>query len=639
MAEPFHSFAGKVAVEALKPTATFTTALLQPVLRRLEEWAGEEDLQRRIVNARLRPVFEAYIKNLLPHISRTRSVVFPSLSVPIAAIYEPLTVSVQADDGTVRVSAEQLAEGQIPRLLIEDAAGMGKSTFARALGLAILQRSERIPVFVELHRLREGETVLEHVLGTIDPLGAVFDRGLLLALVALGDFFIILDGLDEVPRPALRAVTAEISALSRKIGDSVLLVTSRPEGPTGGLSPLPIGRLDTLSRIQTESLLRRYDSFAGTDVSNGLIPQLDRAPAAFLRTPLFVGLLYQVFGYTNEVAPRLHLFYSSVYNALYKGQDLAKHAAPRPKRCGLEIDQLRDFLGIFSYRNTLESKFFWHEDTNFYSDIRAISQQLPWVQCDPGDIVEDFLLNVPLFFRDGRAVSYLHRTLADYFCADFLATNPRGSDIVARLARSGSVGMNFGEVFSFLEGINPRMFQNAVLRPRAEEFVRQHGSLPSSLDPTMKCIAASCASLYATTLEVSRIGGATIGTHREVEGAKWITRSDIGAFRITLTSEFKGPPHVLGSLGRWSIHNGALQDYQVAQLAEPELEGKCLLDNVNVSSYAWLLMPLLRHAQYMLFTSGLFVDRMRVETFLNEITADEAAWLERVDLWGDISLP
>jgi hypothetical protein len=199
--------------------------------------------------------------------------------------------------------------------------------------------------------------------------------------------------------------------------------------------------------------------------------------------------------------------------------------------------------------------------------------------------------------------------------------------------------MNFGEVFSFLEGINPRLFQNAVLRPRADTFVRQYDNLPPTLDPVMKCIAASCGSLYNTTLDVSRIGDATIGTHRVVEGAKWITRSDMGAFRITITSQFKGPPHVLSTLGRWSLQHEALQDYQVAQSTEPEGQGSCTLDTVDSSWYGWLPMALLRHAQHMHCTTGLFIDRSHVDNFLKDINADEAVWLERGDLWNDLSFP
>src|SRR5215213_4204454 len=159
----------KIATEALKPVSTIIDALLSAKLKRIRTWAEKKELDSRLGSRVVDTLLDTYLKRLLRRISGITTIVFPQQVLPLTAIYEPLTLSEKFSDERQepsRFSVAALDNGR--SCVIVDSAGMGKSTFVKHLVLELLNSTTKIPMFLELRRISDSETILGKLCSEID---------------------------------------------------------------------------------------------------------------------------------------------------------------------------------------------------------------------------------------------------------------------------------------------------------------------------------------------------------------------------------------------------------------------------------------------------------------------------------------
>jgi hypothetical protein len=96
---------------------------------------------------------------------------------------------------------------------------------------------------------------------------------------------------------------------------------------------------------------------------------------------------------------------------------------------------------------------------------------------------------VPIFTRDGDYIRWTHKSLLDYFLAEFFANDFQGDKVEAlkKLALSRHSFRNYN-VISIIQEIDPILFNSECLIPALKEVIAEidsiaeaHPSLPSSL--------------------------------------------------------------------------------------------------------------------------------------------------------------
>ena len=296
----------KIATEALKPVSTIIDALLSAKLKRIRTWAEKKELDSRLGSRVVDTLLDTYLKRLLRRISGITTIVFPQQVLPLTAIYEPLTLSEKFSDERQepsRFSVAALDNGR--SCVIVDSAGMGKSTFVKHLVLELLNSTTKIPMFLELRRISDSETILGKLCSEIDETNTDVDERLLTKLFEDGNFVIILDGYDELPENLRRRIGEEITRLAVVSNKNSIVLTARPEVSLPDISDSKVYRINPLNRYQATSLLRRYDAIASIDVGEKLIEQLDSVNEEFLQTPLLMVLLYRTYGFNQSIATRI----------------------------------------------------------------------------------------------------------------------------------------------------------------------------------------------------------------------------------------------------------------------------------------------------------------------------------------------
>lgn len=455
----------KLAIEAVKPAAGFIDALLGPKIQKLRLWAEERELKGKLDADILATVMERYLIKLSERVSEITSIAFPQLKLSIFDAYEPLALRELLFNSSQRpteYNIDKLASSNKRTYIIIDDAGMGKSTFSKFVVGKLLFKSNRIPILFELRKLNSEVSLIENLAAEFDFPGKVFDRELFYKLLEMGKFYVILDGFDEIQYEKQQNLANQIYDLSVKGGDNNLLLTSRPQDALPELINSTSLRFIPFTMDQASSLLSRYDAISKLDVGSRLIKEIDSVPEKFIESPLLVSLLYRTFGVNNSIANRISTFYDEIYQALYKGHDLInKNGYSRDKKSGLDFEDFRKLLRSLCHYMMLNRKTSfqnWSEAVNFIDKAVSISSVRP---TSSSMFLDDLLVAVPLMHKDGTEYKFLHKTILEYFSAEYLVFDKSSYALVEKIFSSKLAG-SFSKVFDFLHDLNPSLFDLVI---------------------------------------------------------------------------------------------------------------------------------------------------------------------------------
>ena len=337
--------------------------------------------------------------------ARTRYV--PSIAIQggkfaLESVYEPLELISEQVDSSIRISGYPYQLFDTGRcILVVDYAGMGKSTLTKYIFRCALRELQKIPVLVELRRIKDGETLLD--LMCLDFVGEAKGgvRDELIGAMEEGNFVIFLDGYDELSPAVRQRISEEISKLSAEFQYCNFVLTSRPDPALTSFAGYLRYDIADLSKEEAFSLLRRYDD--GRGVAENLISKVSSMPAVdeFLRIPLLVTLLYKAFDYKAVVPIKKNIFYRQVFDALYQDHDLSKEGAfERRKRSNLDIEEFHRFmrnLGFMSFKKGVVQ--YSQEEFSLLVDL-ALRQS--GLKTDAAGLRADLVSAVPLFVREAN---------------------------------------------------------------------------------------------------------------------------------------------------------------------------------------------------------------------------------------------
>lgn len=462
---------GKIASEALKPVSGVIDALLGARVQRLKKWSEKQELSSRLGSGVIDVLLDDYLRRLLRRICGITTIVFPQKPLSITSIYEPLSLSekyVPGGSQEANFNLQTLKAGH--NYLIVDSAGMGKSTFAKHFVLEIFNFTTKIPIFLELRRIDETESLLGKIASEIDVTKKDVDEQVLRLLLDEGDFIIILDGYDELPDQLREKVGQQITELALRSDSNSLILTSRPEVTLPELPDSKIFTIDPLQRSQAESLVLRYDAIAEIEVGKNLIGQFDIVSERFLETPLLVVLLYRTYGFNQSIATRVSSFYDEVFNALYKGHDLSKAGFARAKSSGLDSEDFRRLLRGFSFLLTAHQKDNLKSRSEGIKFVHEAARLMSVEPTTPSAFFDDLLLAVPLLVKDGIEYRFIHKSICEFFAAEFLAYQSNSKQIIEGI-RDGNLYQSFINSFQYLSDINPSLFRRLILAPLAKSVL------------------------------------------------------------------------------------------------------------------------------------------------------------------------
>ncbi|CAB5708674.1 Predicted NTPase (NACHT family) [Aeromonas hydrophila] len=466
----------KMAKDILKPASGFIDALLSAKIEKVKSWAHKKELLNDMKEDKLQVILEKYISRILSRASELSTIVFPQKKIPLETVYEPLHLgsvgnewSFNIENNDYHIDLKQYGKCY----LIVDRAGMGKSTYSKNLALSLLKNSEFIPILFDLSEYDSQLSLIDNIIISFDEIDSRFSRELFKKLIVDGYFFIIFDGFDEAPTEHQDHLRKQLREFNDKKGLASLLVTSRPHERLPDFINSEMFSLKSLTKEQAISLINKYDSISGANIGKSLSKEIDKVPDKFLETPLLVGLLYRTYGFNNSIAQKISVFYSELFDALYKGHDLTKAGFVRKKESGLDIDAFRQLLRAFSFLFILKSSEGRHS-LDYLNELANDAQKLcSFEPISSRNFLSDLLLAVPLIYRDGNSYKFMHKSIAEYFASEYICNTANKKEMLEAIISSPARN-DFKEAIEYIHELSPGLYQEVISLPIAKNFLELH---------------------------------------------------------------------------------------------------------------------------------------------------------------------
>lgn len=422
--------------------------------------------------------FEEYLERTYAKNEIMNTIVHGNTQLKLKDIYVPLTL-IEEIGNPKRV--EQQINGypkglmdKYQKILITDTAGMGKSTLTKRIYLDIIDNGYGIPIYIELRRLSRTKKILEEIQDQLNSISQVFDVKLLTRLISSGGFIFILDGYDEISLGEKEQVTNDIQDfISLVSANNKIIISSRPESSLNSFGDFKSFKIKPLKKEEAYSLMRKYD--ANGEISNLLIEQLETGRYSmideFLKNPLLVSLLFTAFDFKQTIPIKKHIFYRQVYDAYFDSHDLSKGGGfVHEKKSKLSTDDFNKVLRAIGYECLLIYKVEFDKDT-ILQLISKAKTRCPNLRFEESDLLDDLLKAVPLFVQDGLYYKWTHKSLQEYFAAQFIYLDSKNLQpkILENLYRS-TRQESYHNLLDLYFDIDEEGFNQYVLLPYIKDY-------------------------------------------------------------------------------------------------------------------------------------------------------------------------
>jgi hypothetical protein len=422
----------------------FISALIETRLKpKLVKIFKSSDTDSDLLRHSFTNKFEEYLARAYDKHSYLTVLVFQNQQKKLEDLYIPMTVEADKRATGTAIKVDSYKDNFIPkfnRILITDTAGMGKSTLLKFLFLACVRENKGLPVFIDLRKLSASKAILNHITSELTPLDEEPNQDLILALIRKGDFVFFLDGFDEIPLDDRTAVVNDLQDFISRSGKNSFVITSRPESALASFSSFKEFHMRPLNKEEAFTLLRKYDN--DSDLSKEIIAKIESEALSniqeFLTNPLLVSLIYKSYEYKPTIPFKKHIFYRQVYDSLFECHDLTKDGAyVRPKHTKLDIEDFHRILRFLGFATIKLGKIEYEKD-EILKHLRLAREHCSGLSFKESDFLIDLLKTVPLFSRDGDYYRWSHKSLQDYFAAQFICVDSKADQegILLKMAQS-----------------------------------------------------------------------------------------------------------------------------------------------------------------------------------------------------------
>ena len=409
---------------------------------------------------------------------------------PLSDFFYPPTVLFQ----NMRTSIEHLGNKKYEKpFVIEGTAGQGKSVLLRQIAANEYEARRKIPIFLELRKIGSSSTLLDRVYKWFGDFGISDGKVAFTHLAQSGSISLLLDGFDELKEAQIESTLEQLEKITKRNPKLRVVVTSRPGTAVVRESGFLIARIQKLGEKDVYGVLTKL--LGQCDQLNKMLDALEKRQDILpvLTTPISVALLSFVYQGTQSIPETLWEFYDEIFPLMFERIDQMKPGFSRERECNLDKSQMRrafDKLAFFLHHNSCltssEDNFVRYSEEALAGLGQTVSAQ---------SFINDIVSVTCLLVRDGTQLSILHRTIAEFHCARFLAKLPdiTAIKVYSMLLDTGK-WHDWENVVSFLMDLDPIRVRQLYLIPEIESALGPDASdghvSPLDTDKMQKLIAS-----------------------------------------------------------------------------------------------------------------------------------------------------
>lgn len=408
-----------------------------------------------------------YFTNTFLH--RGEKVVFKDIYYPIKATYRKLTT----DFSDIHRVLEDYKN-----ITLVGSAGSGKTTLLKYIFLNTIEKSEKIPVLIELRNLNNYDGDFEKLItekilkSRVKPSDDTFKRAL-----ESGLFFFLFDGYDEIASVKKQEINRQIELFVDSYSMNNFLITTRPGSGIESFSrfcdfrvtslevPDVIGFISKIveNKERRERIIQVIDSPQNDDY-------LD-----YLSNPLLLSMFILAFESHPEIPAKKSAFYRNVFDTLYSKHDgITKNSFPREKLTTLQRDDFEKVLMRLSFLATMEGRYSY---TSEYL-VDNVSKLTSDIESDfsAEELIYDLQTSISIIVLDGFEYSFPHRSMQEYFTAMFVSRLPSDKKNIVYKKIANSFSSQFNDMsfnlFNLCEEIDEAAFILYFMLPHLKQIQR-----------------------------------------------------------------------------------------------------------------------------------------------------------------------
>ncbi|MEB8804641.1 hypothetical protein COD78_24685 [Bacillus cereus] len=476
------------------PFATAATEVIkQSVTGIMNTWVKpkmEAIKARRKIDSKLEnyffDVFQDYLVRTYEQNKFVNIIALGNNQVDIDKIYYPLTISNEnSEESYIVTDYNSILFNKYKKVIIEDSAGMGKSTIMKKLFISCVEKNEGIPIFIELRKLQEDTEIVDWVLDQLNSIHLENDKQVILEMINRGDFIFLLDGFDEIPFDYKDKITHNLKAFIAKSNNNIFILTSRSDDVLSSFGQFKKFHINGMGIEEAYGLIERYDNFLNLNLSESIINQINKNIEQeafndleeFLKVPFLVSLIYLTYKHKRDVPLQKDQFYRKVYDALFEEHDLSKDGYKRQRYSGLSIDQLHKLLRKLGYLCLIENRVEYKKD-KLLALIEESTDSPYFENIKPHDVFKDLIYNVPLIIEEGLTYKWAHKSFMEYFSAQFIfIDNGDRKDTILENIMNSKKFSSYSNMLDLYYDIDQETFDKAIIYPILKDFIEYIGDI------------------------------------------------------------------------------------------------------------------------------------------------------------------
>jgi hypothetical protein len=395
-------------------------------------------------------------------------------------------------------------------ILLEGIAGQGKSTFLRYLCATEMIEGSRIPVFLELRKIKSGERLIDHIIQYLFILGIKLTDELVFEFIKLGKLSLYLDGFDEIEKIIHIDLIRDIEKICSIQGAGKLIVTSRPGQTVRSMACLKIIKLDHLRGDEYKEVIGKISD--NQEYAESLITVVEKHKQnikGMLCTPLFVTLLVISYKSYQQIPEQLSDFYDSLFRVLLQRHDGTKPAYSRTRATKLNDSKFRDAFENFCYLTKKYKNHIIDHEEIIKVTSSAIEQSN--IEVDPHDLIKDIYDVTCLIINDGDEWRFIHKSIQEFFSASYVKNTPeiKAQKIYTRL--SATFSREWEAELKFLSEIDTYRYAKYFFIPCFKKLVENPSNIDTISAKVTPQIMRNILGCYKTELGLFREDGFQFG--------------------------------------------------------------------------------------------------------------------------------
>jgi len=405
-------------MENISPQVDLSDLIVKPFFRTLN-WASLK------IDEVLKVGLRKYYDSQLPKYYYSNTFLFREQKVDFLKTYFPVKVSfglLITDFNNLEIIFDTYKA-----ITIVGGAGSGKTSLLRHIFLqTLLHPISKIPVLIELRNFNDYEgNFYNYVKEKIISIGLKGSDDVLRKALINGDFLILLDGFDEINSSKKQLIVQQIEAFIDTYHSNNTVITTRPGSGIENLARFSDFNICPLSKQEVIKFVR----FIVADQERmKRILQVIKDPrndqfSEYLSNPLLLSMFILAFESHPEIPGSRSAFYKNVFDTLYSKHDgYTKSSFSRQKVTKLTREQFEAVLNVFSYLTFIKGKFEFTEELLCQYLVKA-KKHLDY-SFELEDIIYDLRTSISILVKDGFIYSFPHRSMQEYFAADFISKLP-----------------------------------------------------------------------------------------------------------------------------------------------------------------------------------------------------------------------